>query len=332
MQISPPLVSIIIPNWNGAKLIGKVLDSILNQSFRDIEVIVVDNGSTDSSLMLIRNNYPSVRVIANGKNVGFARACNIGLAAAQGKYLVFWNNDAVASPTWVSEIKRTFERDTRVGVAGSIVTYRDGETVWCAGGGLDFVTGQNWMLMKGERSKDAKKRMKEVDYVPGVVLMTKRDLLTKIGGFDEHMFMYTEDMDLCSNVIRMGYKCVVQTQVYAIHYVSQSRNAFGWENSYNCQSNSILHFIFRQLPLRMIATSVVFQTLILPLSESLIFDMPAIVLIIRIRALWENLRRLRETMVERRRAKNLGQLPDGVRVRQLFSEFLRCLKRNHYEW
>ncbi len=317
---------------NGINTIRGALDSCLNQTAKDIEIIVVDNGSTDGSLKLIENDYPAVKVIANARDFGVSGSFNIGLSAARGRYVLFLNNDIVAPPRWVEEIRRILESDERVGAASSIATYADGETIWCAGGGVDFATGQNWHLMKGGPRSRIPKGKTVVDYVPGLALMTPRDLISRIGGFDKHMYMYTEDVDLCTTLERMGYKCVVSNGEYITHYVSQSRRTLGWEKAYASLAYSQLHFIFKQFPLRMFPPSMLFQSILLPLAESLFLGLSNRVIIIRVRALWMNLRRLREAIIERSIVERSGHLENGVRVRLLLLALLRLLKLGIYEW
>ena len=113
------LVSIIIPNWNGAAHLPTCLNALRAQTLRDFEVIVADNASTDDSLSLLARDYPEVRVIRLDRNLGFTGACNAGLRAARGDYLILLNNDTEAAPDWLAEVAAAFERHPEAGIVAS---------------------------------------------------------------------------------------------------------------------------------------------------------------------------------------------------------------------
>ena len=99
-----PLISVIIPNWNGAAHLPTCLDSLRRQTYPHFEVIVVDNGSTDNSLQLLERDYPEVKVVALPENRGFAGGVNAGIRQARGEIIAVFNNDAQADPRWLEEL------------------------------------------------------------------------------------------------------------------------------------------------------------------------------------------------------------------------------------
>src|SRR3972149_4488989 len=113
------LVSIIIPNWNGAAHLPTCLDSLRRQTFHEFEIIVADNASTDNSRSLLVADYPEVKVIALDRNYGFTGACNAGLRAAKGDIQILLNNDAEADSNWLAEVAAAFERHPEAGVVAS---------------------------------------------------------------------------------------------------------------------------------------------------------------------------------------------------------------------
>jgi len=120
-----PLVSVVIPNWNGEKYLPLCLDSLRRQTCSPQEVIVADNGSTDGSLALLARHYPEVRVVALDENRGFAGGVNAGFRAAAGRVLVAFNNDAEADPCWIEELVAALERQPEAGMATSRVRLFD---------------------------------------------------------------------------------------------------------------------------------------------------------------------------------------------------------------
>jgi len=118
-----PYVSVVIPNYNGAHYLSTCLEALRLQTYPAdrFEVIVSDNGSTDASIELLRTQYPWVKLIENGRNLGFAKACNVGIMAAQGEYIALLNNDTKADPGWLLSLVEVAETDIRIGACTSKV-------------------------------------------------------------------------------------------------------------------------------------------------------------------------------------------------------------------
>ena len=102
--MSNPKVSIIIPHWNGIEILSECLDSLTQTEYSDKEIIVVDNASTDGSPDWVNINYPSVKLIENDQNYGYAGGCNRGANAATGDYLIFLNNDTIQDSKWIDPL------------------------------------------------------------------------------------------------------------------------------------------------------------------------------------------------------------------------------------
>ncbi len=131
--------SIIIPVWNGSAHLPACLDSLLrlNAPTTALEIIAVDNASTDGSADLLAGRYPQVRLVCNARNEGFAGGCNRGLQAATGDYLILLNQDTVVTPSWLDWLQAALE-DPAVGVAGCKILYPDSQTIQHAGGWLEW--------------------------------------------------------------------------------------------------------------------------------------------------------------------------------------------------
>ena len=121
-----PLISVVVLNWNGGRIVEKCLMSLRDQSYYPLEIIVVDNASTDKSVDLIKIRFPEVKLIVNDKNLGFGGGNNVGIRASHGKYIMILNNDARLDPDCIKELKRSIEKDKQYGASASKI-FLDGK-------------------------------------------------------------------------------------------------------------------------------------------------------------------------------------------------------------
>ena len=120
-----PQVSVVVLNWNGAHLLPVCLDSVRAQTFRDFEVIMPDNGSTDGSVELVRERYPEVRVLPFSENLGFCLAVNAGIRASRGEFIALLNNDTELDRNYVNELVGAMQADGRLGICAPKMVYYD---------------------------------------------------------------------------------------------------------------------------------------------------------------------------------------------------------------
>lgn len=223
------LVSVVVLNWNGQEYLRGCLDSVLSQDYDPIELIVVDNGSTDGSVELIREYYPTAMVIENAVNRGFAAGNNIGIRHATGEYIVILNNDAEMEPGCVSEMKSAIGKDPRYGACASKIYLKGGQGLLDAAGiaicpdGLSIGRGR---LERGEYYD----REEEVFFGSGCCMMCKREMLedVRIGDdyFDESFFMYADDTDLGWRAALRGWKCIYSPNAKVHHMHSASSDDY----------------------------------------------------------------------------------------------------------
>ncbi len=213
-----PKLSIVILTYNSANYIERLLKSIAKfNEGSDYEIIVVDNNSTDETVKLIQK--AKVKIIENKENVGFAKGINIGAEEAKGEYLLFINPDMEWKNGSIEDLISLFEQDSKVGVIGGKILTKNGRAEKSAGRSLKtfevFLTTLGLDEALGVRTSPNKRC--EVDFVSGGFMAVRKDLFGKLGGFDENLFMYVEDMEFCYRAKKEGMKVIFEPSVKVIH-------------------------------------------------------------------------------------------------------------------
>ncbi len=212
-----PLISVIIPNWNGAEHLPVCLDSLEAQSYPSVEIIVVDNASEDDSQAMLRERYPAVRVIALAENRGFTGACNVGFKAARGDYMTLLNNDTEAEPEWLTAVAAAFERHPRAGsVASKMLLFDQRDRLHTAGDfyRLDGIPGNRGVWQKDLGQYD------QEEYVfsaCGGSAAYRREMLDQIGLLDDAYFFSCEDVDLGWRAQLAGWRCLYAPDAIVYH-------------------------------------------------------------------------------------------------------------------
>jgi GT2 family glycosyltransferase/glycosyltransferase involved in cell wall biosynthesis len=213
-----PLVSIVIPVHNKFGTTYNCLKSILlHPSKVSFEIIVVDDCSTDETLLASLVVSGGCRVHRNESNLGFVRSSNAGAALARGTYLFFLNNDTLVRDGWLDELVATFESVPNVGIAGAKLLFEDGTLQ--EAGGIIWRLGDGWNWGRGKNPADPSfSYLRDADWVSGAALMIPTDLFRSLGGFDElYVPAYYEDTDLAFRVRALGKRVVVQPASEIVH-------------------------------------------------------------------------------------------------------------------
>jgi GT2 family glycosyltransferase len=245
-----PLVSVIVVTLNGISLLRQCLLSLGKQDYPSLEVIVVDNGSTQDIKGMLDKEFPSVRQIRLKKNIGFAGGTNTGIRASAGKYIAMINNDAAASPQWISAMVNTAEADPAVGAVGSIVIDGNNPSVLdsCGVGiALDGMSRQNMIGCPIPHFPAPV----EVLAVSGCACLLRRSAIEQTGIFDERFFAYCEDTDLCLRLQRACWKIVVAPEANVTHYYSRTAGPFSLQKIFWLERN---HYwvAFKNFPKRLL--------------------------------------------------------------------------------
>jgi GT2 family glycosyltransferase len=213
-----PLVSVIVLNWNGREYLAECFDSLLALDYPadQLELLMVDNGSQDDSVSFIRASYPSVKIIRNETNLGFAGGNNIGAQAAQGEYVAFLNNDAVVYPDWLSKLIEAVRSDPEVVCVGSRIMNLNGDRVEFGGSRINFL---GYGYQEGyDRTQVADfTTTRPVIFACGGAMLIRRAVFLEAGGFDEDYFAYYEDVDLGWRLWVLGHKVLYAGTSVALH-------------------------------------------------------------------------------------------------------------------
>jgi GT2 family glycosyltransferase len=236
------LVSLIILNWNGEGYLTQCLESVISQDYDPLEVIVVDNGSTDSSVDLVKTRYGQVKLIETKVNLGFAAGNNVGIREAKGDFVVILNNDAELAPSCISEMKRTIDRDPAYGACASRIYLKYEKDLIDAAGIVICPDGLS--IGRGRlESGDAYGEEKEVFFGSGCCIMCKKAMLedVRMGEcyFDEDFFMYADDTDLGWRARLRGWKCIYAPGARVYHLHSASRGSYSASKAFLVERNRI---------------------------------------------------------------------------------------------
>ena len=216
-----PAVSVVVVNWNRRDLLQCCLSSLSRQQGPAFEVILVDNGSSDSSVEFAENFAKSVQlplsVIRNQTNRGFCAANNQGIAAARGAWIALLNNDAEAEPGWLAAMLRAASGSSGIGmVACKIVAFDDPRRIDKAGHVI-WLDGQNRGRGTGEWDNGQFDREQEVLWPDGCAALYRKSMLDAIGGFDEDLFAYGDDAELGLRARIAGWRCVYTPHAVVRH-------------------------------------------------------------------------------------------------------------------
>ena len=199
--------AVVIPNWNGCRWLPGCLDAVAAQVHAPTQTVLVDNGSTDGSLELVRERYPTVRVLGLEHNAGFAAAANRGIEAADADAVALVNTDVVLAPDWLARMCAALEGDAGVAaVACKMVDLADPGRLYDAGDILrrDGVCEQRGRFHRDDGRYDA---AEETFAACAGAALYRRAAVRAVGGFDERFFAYLEDVDLGLRLRLAGWRC-----------------------------------------------------------------------------------------------------------------------------
>jgi hypothetical protein len=216
-----PLVDVVVPAWNGGRLLERCLDSLAAQSWRPTRVVVVDNGSTDGSLQELRRRAAngSIVLLEVGFNSGFSAAVNRGIEASDGEYVALLNQDAIADPDWIERLVTALEADVSLGSAASRMLWSS-DPATINGVGLAFaplLDACSRVIGWGEPDSIEHHRPCLVLAASGGAAMYRRRALREVGPFDDDYFLYYEDFDIGLRLQLAGWDCLYVPEARVLH-------------------------------------------------------------------------------------------------------------------
>lgn len=257
-----PSVWVIILNWNNAPDTLACLESVLRSDYPNFRILVVDNGSTDGSVAVIRQHYPGVEVLALSENLGYAEGNNMGIrrALAEGTdYVLLLNNDTLVAPDMLRELVAVAAADARVGIAGPLIYDLGSPERLCAAGSyIHWSRGEiehcgMWCLASEYAVPDSPQ---PVDFLVGACLLVSHGCLNTVGDFDPAYYLNFEDVELGVRVRTARYRVVFVPRAMLWHRVSASLGQASPANTYYMTRNALRFFwLNAPAPLRGIAVT-----------------------------------------------------------------------------
>lgn len=240
------LVSVIIVNWNGLQWLLDCFKSLLEQRYKNIEIIFIDNASTDGSVAWVKKHYPKTKILVNDRNIGFSDANNFGYREAKGQYILFLNNDTIVTKNFLVEMIAAVERSQEIGGAQSKILLMDNKDTHDSVGA--FLTPTGFLFHYGFKKKDEKKFDSQIDLytAKGACMLFRKSVLDAVSVdgniFDPAYFAYFEETDMCHRVWLSGFRIVYAYKSVIYHKMggtsSSMNNAFVQYHSFKNRINS----------------------------------------------------------------------------------------------
>lgn len=250
MLKEPPLISIIALNWNTTAITCDFLHSIRERNtYKNIEVIVADNGSSEDPTAAFRAAYPDVKVVLNGENLGFAAGNNRGISIARGEYLFIVNNDTEFTPGLLEGLLEIYEKYPDAGMVSPKFHYffEKGTIEYAGYEQVNALTGRNAMIGCKEKDQGQYDEIRETHYVHGGAMMVPRKVVEEVGQMPELFFLYYEEFDWSEQIKKKGYKIYYQPRSLIYHKESMTTGKASPLKTFYLTRNRIL-FMRRNTP------------------------------------------------------------------------------------
>lgn len=252
-------VAIVILNWNGEKYLQQFLPILINNTtLADVEIIVADNASSDASLFILKEKFPTIRTIVLDKNYGFAGGYNKALEQIEADFYVLLNSDVEVTPNWLKPmIDYMIEHENVAACQPKILSYyqrKHFEHAGAAGGYIDllgFPFCRGRVLGTVEEDKGQYDNIVDVFWATGACLVTRSKIYWKVGGLDDEFFAHMEEIDLCWRLKSRGYRvvCVPESSVY--HIGGGTLNVESPHKTYLNFRNNLL-MLYKNLPAKLL--------------------------------------------------------------------------------
>jgi hypothetical protein len=241
------LVSIIISHWRGKDILLRCLRSLREYTFLPHEIMLVDNGCDDGSIAAAQTNFTGLRIVATGKNLGFASGCNAGMRAAAGEYFVLFNNDAIATPHWLEPLVAVMASEARIAACQpkilSIERPNYFDYAGACGGHVDFL---GYPFCRGRIFSTLEKDEQQYDgaadifWASGACCLLRAAALTEVGLLDDAFFAHMEEIDLNWRLHLAGYRVVAVPAACIYHQAGSTLQAAAPRKTYLNHRNGLM--------------------------------------------------------------------------------------------
>ncbi|SOD14267.1 glycosyltransferase family 2 protein [Pedobacter xixiisoli] len=243
-----PSVAVVILNWNGQHFLERFLPSVVKTNYSNLQIIVADNASTDSSVPFLTQHYPKVQIIINDKNYGFAEGYNQALAKVEADYFVLLNSDVEVPENWIKPVIDLMESDNSIAAAQPKIKWQQNKAMFeYAGAAGGFIDNFGFTFCRGRVFENTEEDHSQYDtnipifWASGAAFFIKSNAWKEIGGLDADLFAHMEEIDLCWRLKNKGYKVVCCTSAEVYHVGGGTLNASSPFKSYlNFRNNLII--------------------------------------------------------------------------------------------
>lgn len=239
-------VSIVVPNYNGIAFVEACLRALLADA-PEAEILVVDNGSSDGSRELVKEQFPEVKVLALDQNYGFCRAVNEGMKAAKAPYVILLNNDTEVLPGFTENLVQALEADERIfSAAAKMIQLHQPDKIDDAG---NFYCALGWAFARGkDKPVEAYEEPDEIFAGCGGAVIYRKSILAEIGYLDEAHFAYLEDIDLGYRAKIAGYRNVYTPSAKVYHVGSGTSGSRYNEFKVSLSSRNSVYLAYKNMP------------------------------------------------------------------------------------
>lgn len=246
-------VGVVLVNYNGGGFLPECLQTLCASDYSEMQIVLVDNGSTDGSLEWVRQHFPLVTVLALGTNLGFTGGCNAGIAWCLEKkcdYVLLLNNDTAVAPDFLSRLMEHAGPDRLL--APKIYFYDNPTLINNHLGTYDFRRGIHRDWYYGKTDSEASRRVQEVSMANGCALLLPIGTVAKIGLFDDAFFLYAEDIDYIVRAVSAGFKVFFVPEAVVYHRESASSGGYGSPLTIYYTTRNRLHLMHKHQKNRLI--------------------------------------------------------------------------------
>jgi len=216
-----PLVSVIVLNYNAGELLLNCIDSLKRSEYRNLEIIVVDNISSDNSQIKCKQKFPEIKLIQNNENTGYCGGNNTGIKEAKGEFIVILNPDTIVKSNWLKELILAHNEFGNGLYQPKILSLNEEDVIQSTGNML-HVFGFGFARDKGKKITDKKEEIEKIGYASGTCLFTSREVIEKVGLLDEFLFLYHDDLDLGWRAAQIGVNSYYVPKSIIYHVESYS--------------------------------------------------------------------------------------------------------------